>query len=155
VEDLPSQHFGVYLTVRATIPLLLKKDDGLKTTLNVSSVGVHIIMPGASAYQVSKLALIRSTEFINAECGEQELLSIAVHPGGVMTELSNTMPTAAHHVLIDQPALAADTFVWLTAKRYNWLASRYVSCTSDMEELVTMKDKIVQKDLLNSVGCWY
>ncbi|GAB7333011.1 hypothetical protein MBLNU13_g04705t1 [Cladosporium sp. NU13] len=140
--------FGAYLVVRATIPLLLKKNDGLKTVLNVSSVGAHILMPGGSAYQSGKLALIRFTEFINAEYGEQGLLSIAVHPGGVMTELSSGMPTAAHHVLIDQPALAADTFVWLTAERRDWLASRYVSCTWDMEELVGMKDKIVQKDLL-------
>lgn len=140
--------FGAYLVVRATIPLLLKKDDGLKTVLNVSSVGAHILMAGGSAYQSGKLALIRFTEFINAEYGEQGLLSIAVHPGGVMTELSSGMPTAAHHVLIDQPALAADTFVWLTAERRDWLASRYVSCTWDMEELVGMKDKIVQKDLL-------
>ena len=56
-------------------------------------------MPGGSAYQSGKLALIRFTEFINAEYGEQGLLSIAVHPGGVMTELSSGMPTAAHHVL--------------------------------------------------------
>lgn len=140
--------FGAYLVVRATIPLLLKKNDGLKTILNVSSVGAHILMAGGSAYQSGKLALIRFTEFINEEYGEQGLLSIAVHPGGVMTELSKGMPTAAHHVLIDQPALAADTFVWLTAERRDWLASRYVSCTWDMEELVGMKDKIVQKDLL-------
>jgi NADP-dependent 3-hydroxy acid dehydrogenase YdfG len=38
--------FGAYLIVRATIPLLLKKNDGLKTILNVSSVGAHILMPG-------------------------------------------------------------------------------------------------------------
>jgi NAD(P)-dependent dehydrogenase (short-subunit alcohol dehydrogenase family) len=140
--------FGAYLIVRATIPLLLKKDDGLKTILNVSSVGAHILMPGGSAYQSGKLALIRFTEFINAEYGEQGLLSIAVHPGGVPTELAKGMPEAAHHVLIDQPALAADTFVWLTAERRDWLASRYVSCTWDMEELGGMKDKIVKKDLL-------
>jgi NAD(P)-dependent dehydrogenase (short-subunit alcohol dehydrogenase family) len=134
--------------VRATIPLLLKKPTGLKTILNVSSIGAHIVMPGGSAYQITKLALIRFTEFINAECGEQGLLSLAVHPGGVMTELSSGMPLASQHVLTDQPALAADTFVWLTAERREWLASRYISCTWDMEELVGMKEKIVKKDLL-------
>lgn len=140
--------FGAYLIVRATIPLLLKKSDGLKTILNVSSVGAHILMAGGSAYQTGKLALIRFTEFINAEYGEQGVLSIAVHPGGVPTELSSGMPSAMHHVLVDQPALAADTFVWLTAERRDWLASRYVSCTWDMEELTSLKNKIVEKDLL-------
>jgi NAD(P)-dependent dehydrogenase (short-subunit alcohol dehydrogenase family) len=139
---------GVYLVARATIPLLLKNTGGLKTILNVSSVGAHMLMPGASAYQISKLGLIRLTEFLNAECGEKGLLSIAAHPGGVMTDLAKTMPAASHHVLVDQPALAADTFVWLTAERRDWLASRYVSCTWDMEELVGMKDKIIELDLL-------
>ena len=51
--------FGAYLVARGTIPLLLKKENGLKTILNVSSIGAHAIMHGASAYQTSKLALIR------------------------------------------------------------------------------------------------
>lgn len=140
--------FGAFLVIRAAIPLLLKKNDGLKTILNVSSIGAHIVMPGGSAYQSNKLALIRLTEFINGEYGNQGLHSIAVHPGGVMTELAKGMPEAAHHLLSDQPALAADTFVWLTAERRDWLASRYISCTWDMEELVGMKDKIVKNDLL-------
>jgi NAD(P)-dependent dehydrogenase (short-subunit alcohol dehydrogenase family) len=141
--------FGAYLIVRATVPLLLKKNDGLKTILNVSSIGAHMVNPGLSAYQPTKFALIRFSEFINAEYGEQGILSLAVHPGGVPTELSSGLPAAvAKQVLIDQPALAADTFVWLTAERRDWLASRYISSTWDMEELVGMKDKIVKKDLL-------
>lgn len=140
--------FGAYLIVRATIPLLLKKSDGLKTVLNVSSIGAHILMPGASAYQTGKFALIRFSEFINAEYGEQGVLSFAVHPGGVPTELAQGMPEAMHRVLIDKPALAADTFVWLTAERRDWLAGRYISATWDMEEFSGMKDDVVKKDLL-------
>jgi NAD(P)-dependent dehydrogenase (short-subunit alcohol dehydrogenase family) len=140
--------FGAYLIVRATVPLLLKKNDGLKTILNVSSIGAHHVMSGLSAYQITKLVLIRLSQFINTEYNDQGLISLAAHPGGVETELSSGLPTAAKHVLIDQPALAADTFVWLTAERRDWLASRYISCTWDMEELVGMKDKIVERDLL-------
>lgn len=140
--------FGAYLTVRATIPLLLKKNDGLKTVLNVSSIGAHIIMPGASAYQTGKMALIRFSEFINAEYGERGVLSFAAHPGGVPTELAKGMPEGMHRVLIDKPALAADTFVWLTAERRDWLAGRYISSTWDMKEFSDMKDDVVKKDLL-------
>lgn len=140
--------FGAYLVVRATIPLLLKKEGGLKTILNVSSIGAHFVMHGASAYQTSKLALIRISEFINAEYGEKGVLSFAVHPGGVMTELSSGMPEASHHMLQDKPAMAADTFVWLTAERRDWLAGRYVSCNWDMKEFGDMKEKIVKGDLL-------
>jgi NAD(P)-dependent dehydrogenase (short-subunit alcohol dehydrogenase family) len=105
-------------------------------------------MRGASAYQTSKLALVRFTEFINSEYGEQGILSFAVHPGGVMTELSSGMPEASHHLLQDKPALAADTFVWLTAERREWLAARYISCTWDMKEFGDMKEKIEKGDLL-------
>lgn len=140
--------FGAYLVVRATIPLLLKKEGGLKTILNVSSIGAHFVMHGASAYQTSKLALIRISEFINAEYGEKGVLSFAVHPGGVMTELSSGMPEASHHMLQDKPAMAADTFVWLTAERRDWLAGRYISCNWDMKEFGDMKEKIVKGDLL-------
>jgi NAD(P)-dependent dehydrogenase (short-subunit alcohol dehydrogenase family) len=139
--------FGAYLVARGTIPLLLK-EDGLKTILNVSSIGAHFVMQGASAYQTSKLALIRFSEFINTEYGEQGILSFAVHPGGVMTELSSGMPEASHHLLQDKPALAADTFVWLTAERRDWLAGRYISCTWDMKEFDDMKEKIEKGDLL-------
>jgi NAD(P)-dependent dehydrogenase (short-subunit alcohol dehydrogenase family) len=140
--------FGAYLVARGTIPLLLKKEAGLKTILNVSSIGAHVLMDGASAYQTSKLALVRFTEFINTEYGEQGILSFAVHPGGVMTELSSGMPEASHHLLQDKPALAADTFVWLTAERRDWLAGRYISCTWDMKEFSDMKEKIQKGDLL-------
>ena len=40
---------GVYLTTRAFLPLLLKKEDGFKTISNVSSFGAHSTTPGASA----------------------------------------------------------------------------------------------------------
>lgn len=140
--------FGAYLVVRSAIPLLLKKKDGLKTILNVSSIGAHVIMPGASAYQPTKLALTRFTEFINEEYADEGLVSYAVHPGGVMTELASGMPKEAHGLLIDQPALAADTFVWLTAQRRDWLAGRYISSTWDMKELEGMKQDIIKGDLL-------
>jgi NAD(P)-dependent dehydrogenase (short-subunit alcohol dehydrogenase family) len=143
--------FGAYLVARGTIPLLLKKEGGLKTILNVSSIGAHFVMHGASAYQTSKLALIRFTEFVNAEYGEQGILSFAVHPGGVMTELSSGMPEASHHMLSDKPALAADTFVWLTAERRDWLASRYISCTWDMKEFSEMFGSICLRKKRNVV----
>lgn len=73
--------YGAFLIARASIPLLLKQKGGLKTVLNVSSIGAHVIMPGASAYQTGKMALIRFSEFINAEYADQGLLSFAVHPG--------------------------------------------------------------------------
>ncbi|KAL9630786.1 MAG: hypothetical protein Q9164_006242 [Protoblastenia rupestris] len=137
---------GPYLLTRSLLPLLFKSPS--KQILNLSSIGAHATMSGASAYQTTKLAIIRFSEFINAEYGSQGVISYAVHPGGVMTELAVNMPKEAHGLLIDQPELAGDTIVWLTQQRREWLAGRYVSCTWDMPELIKMEDEIVQKGLL-------
>lgn len=139
---------GPYLVARATIPLLKKKSQSLKTILNVSSVGAFLTLGGASGYQMGKLALIRFSEFINAEYENDGLLSYAAHPGGVATELAKGMPEHMHSVLSDQPALAGNTFVWLTAERRDWLAGRYISATWDMKELLGKRENIEKNDLL-------
>ena len=137
---------GVYLVTRAFLPLLLKH--GMKTILNVSSIGANLIMPGASGYQVTKLAVLRFGEFINAEYGEQGILCFGIHPGGVATELALNMPKAAHAGLVDKAELAGDAMVWLTAEKREWLAGRYISVNWDVEELLRKKDRIVKEDLL-------
>ena len=139
---------GPYLVTRAFIPLILKSEGGLKTILNVSSIGAHIARSGASGYQMGKLALLRFGEFLNADYGEQGVLSFGIHPGGVPTELAKGMPEETHHVLIDEPGLAGDTIVWLTAQRRDWLAGRYVSVTWDMEEWEGKRGPIEGEDLL-------
>ncbi|EME39253.1 hypothetical protein DOTSEDRAFT_179713 [Dothistroma septosporum NZE10] len=139
---------GVYLVTRAFLPLILKSQDSLKTILNVSSIGAHALMSGASGYQMGKLALLRFGEFLNTDYGEQGLLAFGIHPGGVPTELAKGMPDNMHSVLIDSPGLAGDTIVWLTAQRKEWLEGRYVSVTWDMKELEGKREKIESGDLL-------
>lgn len=139
---------GVYLVTRALMPLMLKTSGGLKTILNASSVGAHGLRPGASAYQTSKLAVSRLSEFIGTEYGEQGVLSYSVHPGGVATELALGMPEYMHAVLNDTPRLSGDSICWFTAERREWLQGRWVSVNWDAEELVGMKGRIVEGDLL-------
>lgn len=139
---------GPYLLTRSFIPVLLGTEGGLKTILNVSSIGAHTVLPGGSSYQTTKMALVRLTEFTQAEYGDKGILALVAHPGGVMTELASNMPDNLKFILADQPALAADTFVWLTKERRDWLAARYVSVTWDMEQLDAKKDEIEKKDLL-------
>lgn len=137
---------GVYLMTRSFLPLLLA--GGLKTVVNLSSIGAHLAAPGASAYQSTKLAVLRFTEFTDAEYGARGILAFAVHPGGIPTELGKNMPEEMHAVLSDTPEVAADTMVWLTQEKRDWLAGRYVSCTWDMPEFMAKKDEIVKGDLL-------
>ncbi|KAE9966238.1 hypothetical protein BLS_007257 [Venturia inaequalis] len=137
---------GPYLVTRAFLPLVLASPT--KTIINMSSVGAHRMAPGASAYQTSKLASCRFTEFLVVEYGKQGLIALAVHPGGVKTDLANGMPEWMHKVLIDEPELAADSMVWLVRERREWLSGRFVSCTWDVDELTGKKEKILEGDLL-------
>lgn len=141
---------GPYLVSRSTLPLLLSKSEGLKTILNISSVGALRQRPGASGYQTAKFALLRFSEFLNAEYASQGLISYSAHPGGVMTELARNMPKETHHMLQDTPELGGETFVWLTSERREWLRGRYVSVNWDMEEFLAIKQRVEDGDLLKA-----
>ena len=79
---------------RSFLTLMLKGGD--KQIVNISSIGAHHTRVGFSAYQPGKLAIIRFSEFINAEYGSQGVMSFAVHPGSVRTELATAMPRELH-----------------------------------------------------------
>lgn len=137
---------GVYLTIRALLPLLRKNSDGLKTILNTSSVGAHRLSPGASGYQTNKLAVARLSEFVCTEY--DDVLCYSFHPGGVATELALGMPSYMHEYLSDTPELAGDSVVWYSAKRRDWLRGRWLSVQWDAKELEGMKERLVKEDLL-------
>ena len=137
---------GSYLAARYFVPLLLKSTT--KTIINISSGGAHVMFPGASGYQTTKFALCRLTEFIDKEYYQQGLIAIVVHPGGVKTELAMNMPPEKQDVLTDTPELAADTLVWLSRERRDWLSGRFVSVSWDMEEFEQKRQEILQGNLL-------
>lgn len=121
---------GPYLITRSCIPLLLKGD--IKTLITVSSVGAHVIMPGLSAYQPGKLAVVRLMEFIGAEHPEQGLVAFSVHPGNILTDIvgnGESLPEPLKPVFVDTAAMTGDTLVYLTNERRGWLNGRYVNCT--------------------------
>lgn len=82
---------GPYLFLQSFLPLLVEtsqKGHTVVDVVNMSSIGAHAIVPGASAYQISKLALCRLSEFVNLEYGEKGVNVVTLHPGGVLTEMS-------------------------------------------------------------------
>lgn len=137
---------GTYVMAHKFLPMVLQSAS--KTIINVSSRGALRSRFGASAYGSSKTAVLRFTEFLDLEYGNQGLLAFAIHPGSVATQLALGMPKYAHAVLVDSAELAADTMAWLTQERVEWLAGRYVSANWDMQELVSKKDEIVEGDKL-------
>ncbi len=136
---------GTYLCSRSFLPLLLRGT--LKTLVLTTSYGALAVFPGASAYQSSKFAICRLAEFIAAEYKDQGLVCFSIHPGSVKTELAFNLPEALYVVLTDEPALSADTVVWLCKENRPWLNGKFVSVTWDMEELETKKDEVVGGDM--------
>ena len=51
-------------------------------------------------------------------------------------------------VFVETPQLSADTLVYLTKEKREWLAGRYVNCTWDMPQLMAMEGDIVEGDKL-------
>ena len=139
---------GQFLVCHALLPLLLACDSGLKTLVNISSIGAQMCSPGASAYQTARFAILRLTEILNAEYGENGLIAYCMHPGAVKTALAWKMPEQIRENLTDTPELMSSTVVFLTQRRREWLRGRYVSCTWDMPEMLAKEKEIVEKDML-------
>ena len=54
--------------------------------------------------------------------------------------------------LTDEPGLCGGFLVWLTEspKETMWLSGRFISATWDVDELITMQEAIVAKDMLKT-----
>jgi len=138
---------GTYNVTRAFLPHLIESG-GDKTIINITSMAAHLISPGISAYISSKLALLRFTELLVAEYGSQGVVSIALHPGSIVTDMSAALGKEFEVFLTETVELAAHTAVWLVSERREWLAGRYVSALWDVDELVAKKQEIVEGDKL-------
>jgi NAD(P)-dependent dehydrogenase (short-subunit alcohol dehydrogenase family) len=146
---------GAYHVSRFTLPRLVQSAKHRATEgrsgghlLLLSSVGAHLLMPGASDYQTSKHSLNRLCEFVQVDHGEDGVKCFAVHPGGVSTELGRNMPQAMHAYLVDAPELAAGFAVWLFSGKADWAKGRYLSANWDVNELTARKEDILRDDLL-------
>jgi len=143
---------GLYLTCRAFLRELgpNKKD---KIIILTSSIGAFRTASGMSAYQTSKTACSRMAEYLDLENASEGLFAVAVHPGGVLTQLASQLPSERHALLQDTPELAAGFYVWLSlpSKEAWFLRGRYCSCGWDVKELLAISDKITASpDLLKT-----
>lgn len=142
---------GLFNMARTFLPLLFStRSDlgGLCTMINVAPSGALTARAGSSSYRSSELAILRWTESMVLEYGDQGLVAISVNPGAIKTMITKGAPENVRNKLPHQPDIAGDTIVWLAAERREWLAGRYVSCPWDMEELVAKKEEIVEGDKL-------
>ncbi|KAL8287591.1 hypothetical protein RQP46_003449 [Phenoliferia psychrophenolica] len=141
---------GTYLPTRE----LLKQIEALARTspvtiINTSSSGSINTQPGLSAYQASKSALNRFTEFVHYEYPDSVRV-FAYRPGSVPTQLSKLMPPGSR-TPTDAPELAGGYALWLCSPEADLLRGRYSSANWDVDELVARRDEIQEKGLLFTV----
>jgi meso-butanediol dehydrogenase / (S,S)-butanediol dehydrogenase / diacetyl reductase len=76
---------GMFLTLKATVPLLLEKKGGVITTIaSQSGILAHAY---AEAYNASKAGVLMLTKCVAIEYAKQGLRANTLCPGGVMTPL--------------------------------------------------------------------
>lgn len=112
-------------------------------------MGAQFILPGSSAYGTAKHAINRLCEFVVTDHGDQGVKCFAIHPGAVKTELSTSaLPVQFHSTLVDEPALPAAFAVWLSSGKADWATGRFLSANWDVDEIGSMRERILQQDLL-------
>jgi NADP-dependent 3-hydroxy acid dehydrogenase YdfG len=85
---------GTYIMLKSFLPLLMeaaKNFDISVDVINTTSGPAHFVMPGASAYNISKFALMRLSEFAVAEYGNQSVNCVSLSPGRVMTGINKDL----------------------------------------------------------------
>jgi NAD(P)-dependent dehydrogenase (short-subunit alcohol dehydrogenase family) len=157
---------GTYNVAHYFIPLL-KGSGGAKTLIVVNSFA-SLITSGHianTAYCVSKMAQARLVEFLAEQYGADGVLSIAVHPGAVNTEMADkTTPESFRSCewcfttircsrlilidLTDDIGLCGAFCVWLNQEKRMWLNGRLVSAKWDVDELLQKQSSIEEQDLL-------
>ncbi|KAF5380274.1 hypothetical protein D9757_007950 [Collybiopsis confluens] len=139
---------GVFNISHAALPLLIRSSEGLKTILNISTIGVHALTEGLSAYQTSKLAILRLSEFIQMEYEDKGIICFTLHPGLIATDMAYQLPEDLHVIFVDTVEIAAHSIVFYTKERREWLGGRYISAQWDVDEFSAKKDEIVAGDKL-------
>jgi NAD(P)-dependent dehydrogenase (short-subunit alcohol dehydrogenase family) len=122
--------------------------------INVSSNASWRYVPGRSSYATSKVSMNSMSEYIHREeeASGGRVRCVAMHPGGVLTDLASAgdLPEAIKKILIDTPALPGGVAVYLSTDRARFLMSRFVVATWDLEQLENERERIEKEDLLKT-----
>ncbi|THW19597.1 NAD(P)-binding protein [Aureobasidium pullulans] len=144
--------------IRAVLPSMIERNTGV--LLTTGSAVATLSLPVMTAYSSSKAAISKFHESLAQELKETNVLSFAVHPGMVKTELG-AAENAINKAHISHPAmqsflgmmssadikrqtpeLCADTMVALAADpRYKVLTGRHINATQELLPVVEEAEK--------------
>jgi NAD(P)-dependent dehydrogenase (short-subunit alcohol dehydrogenase family) len=153
---------GTFLCTRAVLPGMLARGHG--RIINMASVAGLQALPASSAYCLSKAAVIRFTENLAIDHGDQGVSAFAVHPGNVRTAMLNYVaesdevkqraPTVQGWVQqmyqegSDTPIVrSVELLLTLASGKADALSGRYIDVDDDLDTLLQQTELIKREEL--------
>ncbi len=150
---------GSFLCARAVLPAMVAQQHG--RIINIASHAGIFRWPQASAYAISKAALIKLTENLATETKNHGVAVFSFHPGIVtigLTDSAMTMeaPPGSPAAFIQRevaagrvvpPERGAEAIVYLASGRADVLSGRYLTVQDDLASLVERAADIQRDDL--------
>lgn len=146
---------GPYLCAKAVLPGMVDRKRG--RIIVVSSVGGLWPNVEASAYGISKCAVIRLAETLAAEAHEDGITVFSIHPGLVRTEISEEyMAEGKHGDMFREafdtgtdasPENAAHLMLQLAEGKLDALSGCFFDISDDVDELIARAEAIQTDDL--------
>jgi len=105
---------------------------------------------GLSGYLCSKLAQIKTLEFLAAE--NPNMFFSSVHPGMIETDIFLKSGATPDMLPMDTAKLPAHFMVWLSQPEAQFLNGRFVWANWDADELMGMRERILADPAFLKVG---
>jgi NAD(P)-dependent dehydrogenase (short-subunit alcohol dehydrogenase family) len=120
------------------------------TVVTLNTIGAYSVrVPELSAYGASKAALARAMELIAVDVPEDVARLITIHPGAVKTAMGKKSGLEGAFPATDVQ-LSAEFVVWAASAEARFLGGRFAWVNWDIDELVSMKEKIIEEDLFRT-----
>jgi len=150
--------YGPHLCSRAVLPGMVRRGHG-RIVITASGAGCTLLLPYASAYSITKCAVIRLAEFLAAEAQSHHISVFSIDPGSVRTALTETaaaMPEDERWLggffrktleagYDSPPERAAELVVYLASGKADALSGCFLTIKQDIAELAQHADEI-QRD---------
>lgn len=147
---------GVLLASQAVLPSMIERGRG--RIVHMGSMAGNIPGAGVTDYSVSKAALFRFNESLASEIGEQGLLSIAVSPGVVATDMldhfdqvfreSNPDWTGFDPEMVFPVEAVTSLICRIAAGEADALNGRFIHVKDGLDKVLAHLDRVLEDDLL-------
>jgi NAD(P)-dependent dehydrogenase (short-subunit alcohol dehydrogenase family) len=126
--------------------VLNARTDKSKQTIiiNVSTLAAYRPLPRQGVYGSSKAAFTQLITEFAREHDEEEVRFVSYHPGAVYTELASQHFSKDIFDGWEDVILPGQFAVWLASPEADFLNGRFVWAEWDVDELLEVKDKIME-----------